>query len=223
VNCAQVDELLAAYALSALSVEETGAMRLHLAECRRHDAELMAHQEAAQRLPLAADEIEPSPPLRARLLDAFDAEADARVARPVPMRARPQPWARPVFAYLAAAVLLLAVIGLAAWNVTLQLGGGESTMRATLTGTAGTGELVYSRQDHLGILALDLPALPANRTYQAWKIGPDGTVSLGLVLNSGANGFVADMSGATAIAVSEEPAGGSGQPTTSPLLIAELP
>lgn len=228
MNCEQVDELLAGYALSALSPDEAERARLHLAECRRHDQTLAELQAVAQRLQLAAEEREPSPELRARLLAAFDAEAGRGAAATVTPRAasvsvRPRWVARPMFAYLAAAVLFLAIAGLLAWNLTLQLGGSsQPTLSATLVGTAGKGELVYSRADQVGVLKLDLPALPTGRAYQAWRIEPTGPVSLGLVSDNGVAGFRADLSQATAVAVTEEPASGSEQPTTAPLLVAKL-
>jgi anti-sigma-K factor RskA len=226
MNCEQLDELLAAYALSALDPDEAERARLHLTECRRHDEALAGLQAVAQRLPLIADEREPSPELRARLLVAFDVEAgnDApAVITPRSASARPVLMARPRFAYLAAAILVLAVVGLLAWNLTLQLGGSSHpTLSATLAGAAGKGELVYSRADQVGVLNLDLPALPPGRAYQVWKIEATGAVSLGLVSDNGVAGFRADLSQATAVAVTEEPAGGSEQPTAAPLLVAQL-
>lgn len=223
MDCDQVTELLAAYALSALGAEETEAARRHLAGCRNHDAELGAYREIVPRLPLSAGDMEPPSDARARLLAAFDVEAGGPVAEPVPVRTRRPALPQPLFAYLAAAALLLAVIGLSVWNLTLQLGGGsEQILSVTLDGAAGAGDLVYSRDDKIGVLTLDLPPLPAGRVYQAWRIEAAGPVSLGLVSGGGVVGFQADLSQSNAVAVSEEPAGGSVQPTTSPLLVAEL-
>ncbi len=228
MNCEQFDELLAAYALSALSPDEAEQARSHLVECRRHDQTLAELRAVADRLPLVADEREPPAELRSRLLAAFDAATGRGATAAVTPRApsvsvRPRWMARPMFAYLAAAALFLAVVGLLAWNLTLQLGGSsQPTLSATLVGAAGKGELVYSRADQVGVLNLDLPALPPGRAYQAWRIDASGPVSLGLVSDKGVVGFRADLSRAAAVAVTEEPAGGSDQPTTSPLLIAEL-
>ncbi len=228
MNCEQVDELLAAYTLSALTQDEAEQARSHLAECTRHDEALTDLHAVGERLPFAADEREPPAALRSRLLAAFDAEVGKSAAQTSGMRAGPAPdrrawFRRPVLAYLAAAVLFVTVLGLSGWNLTLQFGGSSRpTLSATLVGSAGRGELVYSRADQVGVLKLDLPALPPGHVYQAWRIDVNGPISLGLVSGNGVVGFRADLSQAIAVAVTEEPAGGSDQPTTSPLLIAEL-
>lgn len=227
MSCEEVDDLLAAYSLSALSAEETRDVHQHLVGCRRHDEALAELRAVGERLPLAAEEREPPPQLRTRLLHAFDAEVARRSAPRAgvvtPLR-RWLPGTRPAFAYLAAAaVLVLTVIGLSAWNLTLQLDDeGDATFAVQLTGAAGTGELVYFEEDKVGLLKLELPEPPSARVYQAWGIYESGPVSLGLVPSKGVAAFDADLSDASAVAITEEPEGGSEQPTTQPLVLAEL-
>ena len=57
-------------------------------------------------------------------------------------------------------------------------------------------------------------AVPAGRAYQAWKIESGKPVSLGIF-----NGreFGGQLPAGTVFAVTVEPEGGSGQPTTAPL------
>ena len=227
--CDEANELLAAYSLSALPPEELAAVRRHLATCQRHDEALAELQAVAERLPLSAEEREPPPQLRARILEAFDAEAAARSpARPAAVRAGVAPGRRlmrerPAFAYLVAAALLVAVVGVATWNVVLQVGGDEeSAVVASFVGESGQGQLVYLQDDRIAFINLELPEPPAGRVYQAWGIYQGGAVSLGLLPSQGVAAFSADLSEASAVAVSEEPEGGSAQPTTEPLLVAEL-
>jgi len=67
-----------------------------------------------------------------------------------------------------------------------------------------------------------LPPLPANQTYQAWQIAGGTPVSLGLMSgNAGIAAFEVDLSNASAVAISVEPAGGSTQPTNV-VLVSEL-
>jgi anti-sigma-K factor RskA len=223
MSCDEIDALLAAYSLSALSPGEAEEVRRHLAGCRRHDEELAGLQAIAERLPLAAGEHEPTAGLRSRVLRAFDAEVAAR--EPPRAGVRWQYPARPAMAYLAlAAVLVLAVIGLAAWNVVLQLDrDGDATVVAALVGTIGGGEVVYLPGEQVAIVKLDLPALPSGRAYQAWRLDDAGPVSLGLVTNEAMTAMSADLSGASAVAITEEPGGGSDQPTSDPLVVAQLP
>ena len=226
MNCDETEQLLAAYSFAAVTEDEAEQVRRHLMGCRRHDEALAEFRAVAEALPLAVDEQEPPAELRARLLAAFDAEAAARAGQITPLRRRPMAMQlrRPAFAWFAAAALLLAVAGLIAWNLTLQLGGGgQPRLTATLTGTAGQAELVYFQNDQAGVFRLDLPAPAPGRAYQAWRIGPGGPVSLGLVPSKGAAAFSGDLSQSSAVAITEEPSGGSEQPTTAPLLAANLP
>ena len=232
MSCEEIDELLAAYSLGALSDDESDAVREHIADCRRHDAALAELQGVAERLPLAAPEQAPPPELRARLLTAFDAEVAATgppsAAAPAPIsideRRRERFSIRPAFAYLAAAVLLLAVVGLATWNVILQTGGEDGVARVEreFTGETGSGRLVYLEDEQIALLELDVDAPPTGRAYQAWQIDEGVPKSLGIVTNEGVTAFDADLSDATVVAITEEPQGGSEQPTTEPFLTAEL-
>jgi anti-sigma-K factor RskA len=224
MNCEQIDELLAALCVDALAREEDAAVRAHLVTCRRHDEALAELWSVAERLPLTAEEREPSAGLRSRLLDAFDAELAAARVTAISSARRPSFAARPRFAYLAAAaVLVLAMAGLVAWNVVLQTGGGhEATMVVHLVGD-GSGELVYVPDQQVAVMKLDLPELPSGRSYQAWRIDNGEPASLGLVPNAGMIAMDVDLNGAGAVAISEEPAGGSDKPTTRPLVAGELP
>lgn len=226
MNCEQTEELLTAYSLAALPDDEAADVRAHLATCRRHDASLAELESVAKRLPLTVDDVEPPGGLRSRLLDAFDAAvaAESKVTRLSPAR-RSRPAMRPRFAYLAAAaVLVLAVVGLSVWNVMLQArdNDGGATVVAQLTGEAGSGQVVYLPDQQLAVLTLDLPELPSDRTYQAWRIDDGQPASLGLVPNTGVVAMDVDLGGANAVAISDEPAGGSDQPTSTPLVVAEL-
>lgn len=223
MNCEQIDELLAAFSLDALTSEDAAAVRAHLVTCRRHDEALGGLQAVADLLPLAAAEREPRAELRSRLLDAFDGEVAATRVRPISSARRPSFAPRYRFAYLAAAaVLVLTIVGLAVWNIVLQTGGGhEGMMVVQLVGDTGSGELVYVPDQQVAVIKLDLPELPSDRTYQAWRIDNGQKASLGLVPSTGVVAMDVDLSDAGSVAISEEPAGGSDQPTTTPLVAGE--
>ncbi len=106
---------------------------------------------------------------------------------------------------------------------------------ATLTGAAdlqrasttidGGGEatLVWSlEQRKSAILVSDLPQLPAGKTYQLWYIGEGGAIPAGTFETTSAatSWRVLDgqMSQGDAVGVTVEPAGGSKQPTTQPIV-----
>lgn len=88
-------------------------------------------------------------------------------------------------------------------------------------------EIVVSRsEDRVALRSSDLPPAPDGRTYQLWYARPgQGLVSAGL-LAPGDDGHAAVLEGplgdATAVGLTVEPAGGSAEPTTEPLLVVEL-
>ena len=224
MNCETVDEALGAFALDALSNEETRDVQAHLELCRRHDKELSELQRTAGGIAIAAPEQTPAPALRGRLLEAFDAEAAPRVVEPARAGV---PWRLPqgrASAYLAvAAVLVLAVIGLATWNVILQTGGDDSgSVEYVLSGDAGTARVLYVEEEGVGVIELDLAPLPADRDYQAWAVFAEEAVSLGVIPSAGLAAFDLDLADADAVAISVEPAGGSEQPSSDPVLLVEL-
>ncbi|GAA1056143.1 hypothetical protein GCM10017608_33580 [Agromyces luteolus] len=67
-----LDALLAAYALDAVTVEERAIVEARLAESPELRAELAAHREAAAALADGAGRIEPPPTLKASIFDRLD-------------------------------------------------------------------------------------------------------------------------------------------------------
>ena len=104
---------------------------------------------------------------------------------------------------------------------------GPNVQLATLTGdTDPTLRLVWNRdRDLLLVAAQNLPPLPQGRIYQLWGIrGAEAPVGLGTFETDAAgNALVTLASGPTGdfdvSAITEEPAGGSPQPTTTPFLV----
>ena len=62
--------------------------------------------------------------------------------------------------------------------------------------------------------------LPSGQTYQLWVIGPDGARSAGLLSGTGAVGQVLahGVLPGDRIGITVEPAGGTAQPTTAPVI-----
>jgi anti-sigma-K factor RskA len=222
MTCDQIEELIAAYALDALSEDDLAQADAHLAGCRRHDQALAEYRRVVDRLGV---EMEPSAGLRTRLLAAFDAEAASQApARPVAISGwRRAAERRPAFWMAAAAVLLAAAAGLATWGLVLQFDEGAAGARVSaFAGDAGTGQLIYLPDDRIAVLQLDLQPPDAGHSYQAWGIFDGRPVSLGLLPDAGVAAFNHDLSDAQAVAISVEPLGGSDQPTTEPILVAAL-
>ncbi len=92
--------------------------------------------------------------------------------------------------------------------------------------TGGRAAVVVS--DSLGQAVLvtdDLQPAPAGRTYQVWFLGTDGSAtSAGFVSDSsvGAVLLTGDAGTAGGVGITVEPAGGSPQPTTTPVLAVSV-
>lgn len=230
-RCEDIADALAAYALDALPEVERHALTEHLAECRAHDEELAAYRAVAGRLPLLADAATPPPALRLSLLGAFDRElapaAVPEVATAPAAQAEPEPASEPVrprggllsifrqpaFAYGIAAALLFAIAGLGAWNLSLQ-DDGEHMLHATGAAPGMSLDVEYDEDRRIAVLDMDMPPPSAGHVYQAWLVMDGKMVNLGLVDSSQRRvAFAVDMTGASAIAVSMEPAGGSATPS----------
>ena len=100
--------------------------------------------------------------------------ATARAERPNVQPFRARSWARPLAAVAAAAAC--AVVGLAAWNVSLhnRLDHAREALRGVpLTGANGS--VVVSGSDG-ALVDSDLAPAPAGRTYEAWVV-KDGRAS----------------------------------------------
>lgn len=232
MNCEQVEEILGAYALDALPDNERLEVAAHVAECELHP-ELTELQATAQSLYQAVEPRVPSAGLRASLLAAAVAErAPASEAEPAPRneplsftRPAARPW-RSLAPYAVAAVFAIAAVGMFAWNLSLQNNDGSTTLAASFpsVGEAG-GEVIYLEERDLVVVQVHgMDPLDDERTYQLWRIGNDGVESLGLLGNAPTGGltFTGNLSESDSIGISIEPASGSEQPTTDPLMIASF-
>jgi len=241
MSCREIDELAAAYALGSVEPDEERAISEHLAACDAPHAEARELIEAASVLPAAIEPVTPSPALRARLMTTIARTPQEHRSVAVPPAARPavepeaRPWWRltPLPAGLAA-VGLAAVIGLGAWNVNLnqQLADRDAALRAVasadaayaVTGSAGSG-WVLETDGRAIFLADSLASLPADRIYELWLIGPDGTpIDVGTLASTEGVAIVElerELGPATVFAVTIEEERVS-SPTSEPVLVASL-
>lgn len=84
--------------------------------------------------------------------------------------------------------------------------------------------LVWSGELALAAVAVDgMPPLPETNDYELWFIGADGPRSAGVIaMNDAGDGsqqLVGEMAAGESIGITIEPAGGSPQPTTDPILV----
>jgi anti-sigma-K factor RskA len=173
-----------------------------------------------------------APPAEVAGTGSDDVEPDAG-GSVVPIRRRP----RTAWFAAAAAAAVIAVGGLA-WSPWSDDASSQSPM-ATVAAAADaqrvsssngslTAQVAYSKQ--LGKAAIDvtgLPPAPEGKTYQLWYVGPDQVARSAGLLTADAEGngsmlLQGDANAAAAVGMTVEPAGGSTQPTTDPLVVLAL-
>jgi len=234
----------APYALGALSAEERAAFEAHLADCAVCRADVQALGEVSGLLAHAAAAATPPPALRERIL------REARAVRPLAAGGRGLPWlavAAAVVLAVAAGVAYLKERGsrqmleravavardsLAAQQqlVATLLAPDVNTAVLASKGRPPTARVFWNPSRRRVVMAVfDLPPAPAGRIYQLWAIQTGkAPVSLG-IFNTAPDGRVTtalDVPPALVAfdvtAVTEEPAGGSPQPTQQPFLVGKL-
>ena len=246
MNCHAVDELAAAYGLSAVPAEEEQAISDHLFTCDQPHDEARSLIDAAALVPASLDLVQPSAALRARVMTTIAATPQDHRPVTAPMAGPRQeteaprsiadrrPWWRvaPLPSALAAAALAAAV-GLGAWGIGLnqQLAERDAALRAVASaeaayaveGAAGSGWVLETGGQAI-FLADSLAALPSDQLYELWLIGADGPVAVGTLTDTEGVALVEleqDLGAATTFAVTVE-AERVDAPTSDPVLVATL-
>jgi hypothetical protein len=238
--------LAGVYALDALEPgDEADRFGRHVRRCPSCVAEVRGFREVATALAFAAAD-EPPPELRGRVMAAVAGTRQLPPETTAQGRERPaRPWV-PWLPWLsgavaAAGIVIAAIFGIAAAHTQAELGRAraqsqqiagvltapDATLLTSRTTAGGAAVVVLAPSRHqLVVTTAGLPALPSGKVYQLWLIGPVKIVSAGLLpaVEAGktspvlASGIVAgDKLGLTV-----EPAPGTAQPTTKPILALPL-
>ena len=230
------EDLLESYALNALSTEERREFEDYLAVHPERQARVDEIVAITSLLALAPEEYEPPESLRKNIMGRVRSEAQP--AENTGGR-RPLAGLRRLFTPggLAAGAAVAVAVALLSWNVLLQseLREQQSELQAFRNDTRveqaytlnGAGEgMVLRFQDHEAVLmADDLPPVPDNMEYQIWCITDEKAIPAGTFRpDEGpvAANIQSPISRVDTVAVTMEPAGGSPEPTSDPLLVAEL-
>jgi anti-sigma factor RsiW len=212
----------AAYVLGALDPDEVDAFRGHLETCVVCRDEVATLQRAADALPMAAPQHPLPRGLRRRVL--ADVHADARAADRA-RRRRVRTWGtlpRPALAGGAAVALAVAAFA----GVELASSGGSSGSRV-IAASVGDAQLRLGG-GHAELVVHKLRIPPAGRVYEVWlkRAGsaPTPTRALFSVTSAGDGdvGVPGNLRGVSEVLVTQERAGGSPVPTTSPVVVARI-
>ena len=229
------DDLKSAYALGALTEDERREFEGYLATYPELQAEVEALVSVTDLLALAPQEHEPPPELRRNLLNRIGGAADATLAEAPQRRAGLRRLLGPG-GLAAAAVAVLAVVGLFAWNTSLRgenedlRGELESRQTYELQGSGAAqdarGEVVEVGDGQAILVAENLPPVSEDEVYETWLMR-DGIPEPAGLFEPSAGGIAAtpvegSLAGADAVTVTVEPSGGSPTPTSDILLTATL-
>lgn len=245
-------EQLPAYLLEALSPAEKIDLEHHLGGCAECQAELRWLEPAKERLVEQVEQVEPSPALKSRLMAAVEEdlrENPVPEAEPAPVVAAPSPvrekakrerssrfgWLdfgqllRPAAIGSLAVVLFVGVIA----GYMVSGGGEQGSENPTIAQRVYPGDSNVGAASslavtgHSGTLKItDLPKLEEGEVYQAWVQkgqSVDPTDSLFTPRKDGSvTTSIPDVNDVDVVMVSAEPAGGSEQPTSAPIITIDL-
>ena len=259
-------ELAGLYVLDALDTSERAAVDAHLASCGLDHAEFAEVGGVAPALVATVEPVDAPASLKADVMAAYARDTSPAPAKmpgrfSTPTYESPRAPVRPVtetvpsrgawrmpawtgWATAAAAVLILAVVGVYAFGLRSDLDASQQqaallsdavaaytapgSTTATLNDSSGNaiGFAAVSADGTAYVVVSGLDPAPAGKTYQAWFIANGAPISAGLA-SVGPNGLMVMSNddpapGTTAVALTVEPTGGSDQPTTDPFVVGEL-
>lgn len=233
--------LTGAYALDALSEVERRKFHNHMAVCPSCAQEVAEFRETAARLGSIAATAAP-PGLRGRVLASIAQTGQLPPASPRP-RLSLRRWPARIGILAAAASVVGAVLFGVLTNdanqrLNEELGQAQGELdqvrrmldapdvraaRAEATGGGTLTALVSRNRDEVLFLASGLPRIPADRTYQMWMIGGGRVRPAGLLTDEKHPVLANGVPPGGKIGLTVEPAGGSPSPTTTPILLVDMP
>ena len=224
-----------AYAIGALDSDDLVVLESHIKTCETCQAELATYKALSNNLLLALPARPPSAALRQRLAARLPGTRKPAITWPK------FAWS---FNQMAVGFAILVVLAINAYFIlqmqtllrqqallATQVQTGQTALAALaypetrslpISGENVAGTLLLEEEQNVAVLITwNLPALPANQTYQVWLIDPQGKRTSGgifkpqpeLPFTTFSVLSPANLANFTGIGVTEEPAGGSSQPT----------
>jgi anti-sigma-K factor RskA len=242
--------LTGVYAVDALEPVELEAFERHLTRCGACESETRGLRETAARLAINAAAPPPPAMLQRVMAATYETRQLAPATSQFPRAQLERPrFTRPVVARprlsvaiagsLAAVSLAVAIVlGVAQVRTAHQLNTAQSVAAVLAAPDAesgsrpanggGTVTVTVSRAQRSAVVTTaDLPPLPSAEVYQLWVMAPAGARSAGLIPagqhNRTAPLLATDVGAGDRFGITVEPAGGTAQPTTTPLIVMPLP
>ena len=230
--------LTGSYVLDAISEAEREEFERHLQNCPTCDAEVRGLRETAARLALACAVTPPArmeqqvlaATYRTRQLPPLPADRPRRERRGVrPDRVLRFPRRIAVLA-AAASVAVAVALGITQLSAQHQLDHARETaiarvvtapdarVEAARTSAGGNVTVVTSAALREAVVSTSgMASLPSSRVYQVWVMSPSGARSAGLM--HGSSLLASSVRPGDRIGITVEPAGGTTQPTTTPVAV----
>ena len=227
--------LTGSYVLDAVSDAERKEFERHLQHCPTCDAEVRGLRETAARLartcamtpPARMEQQVLAATYRTRQLLPLPADRPHRIPR-IPRIPR-----RVAVLAAAAGVAVAAGLGVTQLSAQHQLDQARATAIARVvtapdarvdtapTSAGGSVTVVTSAALHESVVsASGMASLPSGRVYQVWVMSPSGARSAGLI--HGSSLLASAVRPGDRIGVTVEPAGGTAQPTTTPVAVVPV-
>ncbi|WP_413755735.1 anti-sigma factor domain-containing protein [Streptomyces sp. MMBL 11-3] len=240
--------LTGAYALHALSEEERGEFERHAADCEACAQEALELSETAARLGLATT-MTPSAALKSRVMRQITTVRQEGPRGTSPLRSPGGNRARRLSRWALAACLagVAAFGGTAVWQydraedaqqraqqaerstdaIAAVLAAPDARTRTAELADGGRGTVVVSKsRDRAVFIASDIASPPEGKVYQLW-FDDGGTMRSAGLMDPGRTArpvlLEGAVGGASGMGITVEPAGGSTQPTSSPLALMTFP
>jgi anti-sigma-K factor RskA len=218
--------LTGSYVLDAISETEREEFERHLQNCPTCDAEVRGLRETAARLALACAVTPPARMEQQVLAATYRTRHRRRVQ---PERALRFPRRIAVLA-AAASVAAAVALGITQLSARHQLDHARDTaiarvvtapdacVEAARTSAGGNVTVVTSAALREAVVSTSgMASLPSSRVYQVWVMSPSGARSAGLM--HGSSLLASSVRPGDRIGITVEPAGGTTQPTTTPVAV----
>lgn len=233
--------LTGAYALDALDADERARFERHLTRCASCQEEVRGLGETAARL-ATATAIVPPPEMRQRVLAAATQTRQLPPAsRVIPVLGAYQaarhrlksagPAVMTTLAAAAAIIVALVVLQVTTSNqlhatqarsqaVAAVLSAPDARVQSSKTSIGGTVTAVVSASHREAVITTaGMPTLAGNHVYELWVINGTGARSAGLLPSQAQPVLASGVVGADHLGITVEPAGGTSQPTTTPIIL----